>query len=350
MVTTSGTTGKPLLFPLTASDITHLGINEERSFRCAGLTERDRVIVGVTMDRCFMAGLAYYEGLRRIGAMSVRAGSGSPGLMIDMIERVGATAIVSVPGFLMRVANYATSHDIDLRSLGVERLICIGEAVRFADLTPTPVAERLETAWGAKVFSTYGATEIASSMCECEQQRGGHLHPSLHHVEVINNEGHAAADGEIGELVVTSFGLEALPLARYRLGDLAWLDRSRCKCGRATPRLGPVVGRLQQRLKIKGVSVDPASVQHILERYTQIVDTLMIATCDDHGSDQLELLLAVDPTLPCDMEMVRESLRGGLKVLPRIVICKVEQIESQRTGTDRKRQLLVDRRPPCPRK
>lgn len=344
VVTTSGSTGRPLLFPLTAGDVEHLAINEEQSFRCAGLDANDRVILGVTMDRCFMAGLAYFEGLRRIGAMSLRVGAASPAMMIEMIERLDATAVVSVPGFLGRVADYAANHDIDLRRLGVNKLICIGEPVRFTDLSPTPLTQRLQTAWDTEVLSTFGATEIASSMCECPRGRGGHLHPTLHHVEILNEAGEPQRDGDLGEVVVSTFGLQAMPLVRYRLGDLAWLDHTPCPCGQTTPRLGPIAGRLQQRLKLKGVSVDPAMVPAVLTKFPQILDSLLIATCDADGCDQLEVMIAVEPEDAPPTELLYETLRGALKVLPKVTRCNPEAIEALRNGDRRKRQWFLDRR------
>src|SRR6266850_6244655 len=100
IVTTSGTTGKPLLWMLTEADVERLAENERLSFDCAGLNAQDTVLLAVGMDRCFMAGLAYWLGLRKVGCGIVRAGASSPALVLEMIERVHPTAIVAVPSFL----------------------------------------------------------------------------------------------------------------------------------------------------------------------------------------------------------------------------------------------------------
>jgi phenylacetate-CoA ligase len=165
--TTSGTTGVPTLYPLTRGDLDRLAQNEFLCFRRVGLSPRDLVILAVTIDKCFMAGLAYFEGLRRLGVGAVRVGAASPAMLLSMIDRLKPTAIISVPSFLKRVAAFANQHGRDLTRCGVGKLICIGEPVRNPDWTLTPLGSHIADAWHAQVFSTYGNTELASSLCEC---------------------------------------------------------------------------------------------------------------------------------------------------------------------------------------
>src|SRR5580765_841017 len=113
IVTTSGTTGQPLLWMLTEPDVRRLSLNEKNSFECAGLTARDTVLVAVAMDRCFIAGLAYALGLRELGCAVVRVGPSSPMLVLEMIERAQPTAIVAVPSFLRLVADKARETGLD---------------------------------------------------------------------------------------------------------------------------------------------------------------------------------------------------------------------------------------------
>src|SRR5690606_12993487 len=114
--------------------------------------------LAVTIDKCFMAGLAYFEGLRRIGATVIRVGAGSPAMLLGMAKRLGATAIVSVPSFLRRVNAYARQEGIDPAALGIRRLICIGEPVRDIDWGLNPLGADIAQAWQAQVQSTYGVT------------------------------------------------------------------------------------------------------------------------------------------------------------------------------------------------
>src|SRR5438105_3498533 len=161
VVTTSGTTGKPLLWMLTDADLKRLGENERLSFECAGLTSQDTVLIAVGMDRCFMAGLAYWLGLRELGCGIVRAGAASPALALEMIERTQPTAIVGVPSFLRTITHKAEEIGFKLKAAGVKKAICIGEPVRDKEFELNAVGKAIESAWGARVYSTYGVTEFA---------------------------------------------------------------------------------------------------------------------------------------------------------------------------------------------
>jgi phenylacetate-CoA ligase len=343
VVTTSGTSGVPLVYPMTRHDLARLGRAERFCFEHAGLTSEDIVLLAVTLDRCFMAGMAYFEGLRALGAAAVRVGSGSPAMLLGLMERLGATAVISVPSFLRRVADYATGQGIDLRQSTVKKLICIGEPVREQDFELNPLGRMVREAWGGRIYSTYASTELASSLCECEHGRGGHVNPAVHHVEVLDEAGEPVAPGQVGEIVVTTLGVEALPVLRYRTGDCAFLLEEPCGCGLATPRIGPIVSRKDQMLKIKGVKVFPAAVQRTLDGISGLRDYVLVATSSAPLSDELEIVLEADGRV--DLGEVRERLRGDLKVVPAVRLGTAAEIEAVRNAPHyRKRRVFVDRR------
>lgn len=341
IVTTSGTTGHPLLWMLTETDVQRLAVNEQISFNCAGLTAADTVLVAVAMDRCFMAGLAYWLGLREIGCGIVRPGATSPLLVLEMIQRVQPTGIVGVPSFLRLVAEKAREAGVDLQKSSVKKLICIGEPIRDASFRLNHSGAALEVAWGAKVFSTYGVTELANSLCECEAGRGGHLHDEQLHLEILDEAGQPVPDGEVGEVVATTFGVEAMPLIRYRTGDCAALFREKCRCGRGTPRLGPIVGRKNQKLKFKGTSLYPATLAAVLEQCEGVESFVIVARKEDELADAVEVLVhgaALVATL-------REAFQARAKITPQIRHATREEIESlQMPPQARKRRTFVDLR------
>lgn len=341
IVTTSGTTGQPLLWMLTAGDVQRLALNEKLSFGCAGLTANDTVLVAVAMDRCFMAGLAYWLGLREIGCGIVRTGAASPMLVLEMIQRVQPTALVGVPSFLRLVADKAREAGVDLRQSPVKKLICIGEPIRDAAFGLNHSGATLESAWGAKVFSTYGVTELANSLCECEAGRGGHLHDEQLHPEILDDAGQPVPDGEIGEVVATTFGVEAMPVIRYRTGDCAALFREPCSCGRTTPRLGPIVGRKNQKLKFKGTSLFPSALTAVLEASAGVESYVVIARKESELSDSVEVLICGAASLAT----VREAMQARTKIAPQIRVATREEMESlQLPPQARKRRTFVDLR------
>lgn len=347
--TTSGTTGLPTLYAMTASDVDRLGFNEFLSFTCAGLTAEDTVLLATTMDRCFIAGLAYFEGLKQVGAATVRVGSGPPGMLLSFLDRLHPTAIVSVPSFLRKVALYAEANGMDLRGSSVKRLVCIGEPLRERDLSLNPLGAQLEDYWGARVYSTYGLTELAISFCECEAGCGGHAHPELVYVEVLDDNGKPAPDGVPGEIVATPLGVQATPVLRYRTGDCAAMYREQCACGRWTPRIGPILGRKNQMMKIKGTTVYPAAVQRILDAMEDVREYVMEVTAPTALSDELTVLAAVHGDEDGVEARIAAALQAEIKVTPHVRIVSVAEIEDlQGLRRLRKKRVFIDRRGETP--
>ena len=345
LCTTSGTTGVPTLYPLARGDLDRLGQNEFLCFRRVGLLPSDLVLLAVTIDKCFMAGLAYFEGLRKLGAAVIRIGAGSPAMLLSMIERLKPTAIISVPSFLRRVAAYADQQGRDLTRSTVRKLICIGEPVRNPDWTLTPLGSRIAQAWNSQVFSTYGNTELASSLCECPAGQGGHLHPQLVHVEILDDAGRPVPDGREGQLVATTIGVEAMPLIRFATGDVTFLTRQRCPCGLWTWRIGPILGRKDQAMKIKGTTVYPAAVQRALQGLDDLIDYIMIATAPTALSDELEIVVAWRGDPAGAHEAICEKLRGELKVCPTVRLASLQEIQTLGDSRElRKQRVFLDHR------
>jgi phenylacetate-CoA ligase len=341
IVTTSGTTGNPLLWMLTEADVQRLALNEKLSFACVGLTKHDTVLVAVALDRCFIAGLAYAEGLRALGCAVVRVGPVSPLLVLEMIGRVQPTAIVAVPSFLRVIADKARDTGFDLKNSPVKKAVGIGEPVRDGTFALNAAGRAIEAAWGAKVYATYGMTELANSLCECDAGAGGHLHDEQLYIEVLDDNGKPVGDGEMGEVVATTFGVEAMPLIRYRTGDCAAMFSGPCRCGWKTPRIGPIVGRKQQKLKIKGASVFPLALQSILDDADGVNAYAIVATAENDLSDEVEIFYDGE----AKPEVLRESFQARAKIMPQIRRASPEEIEAlQMTPHSRKRQSFVDRR------
>jgi len=341
VVTTSGTTGQPLIWMLSEADVRRLTLNEKLSFGCAGLTARDTVLVAVAMDRCFMAGLAYWLGLRELGCAVVRTGAASPTLILEMIQRVQPTAIVAVPSFLRHVADKARETGVDLKNCPVTKAVCIGEPVRDRAFALNASGRAIESAWGAQVYSTYGVTELANSLCECDAGLGGHLHDEQLYLEILDDAGQPVADGEVGEIVATTFGVEAMPLIRYRTGDCAVLFRTPCACGRTTPRLGPILGRKNQKLKFKGASVFPSTLAAVLEQTPGVEAFVIIARKESELSDAIEVLVHGQ----ISVRALGEALQARTRITPQIRPAPLEEIESlQLPPAARKRRNFVDLR------
>ena len=348
---TSGTTGRPLVVPYTKNDLERLAFNEEMGFRTAGVSDRDTALLTVTLDRCFVAGLAYYSGLTRIGAAVIRSGPGQPARQWELIERFRPSLIVGVPSFLMALAAKGRQLGIDPAACGVEKLVTIGEPLRKADHGLTPLGRDLAAAWGAALYSSYGSTEMETAACECSAGRGAHVHPELLIVEIVDEAGRPVADGEAGEVVVTPLGVEGLPLVRFRTGDVARLHRGPCGCGLNTERLGAIEGRLAQRLKVKGTTIYPEMIFQALQEVREIGPVYIEARNAYDLSDEVTVVAGCDDAA-VKADTIADMLRARLRVRPEVVIkSRKEVVEAMDTGGrkptrffDFRRQETGDRR------
>ena len=169
-VTTSGTLGEPVTVGLTDKDLDRLAYNEAISFACAGIGEDDIVQLTTTMDRRFMAGLAYFLGIRKMGAGIIRVGAGIPELQWDTILKFKPTYLIAVPSFLLKLIQYAQANNIDLNTAGIKGAICIGESLRNQDFSFNILARKIRNDWDIALYSTYASTEMSTAFTECSEQ------------------------------------------------------------------------------------------------------------------------------------------------------------------------------------
>ena len=316
--TTSGTLGDPVTFGLTDNDLERLAYNEAISFDCAGINEGDIVQLMTTIDRRFMAGLAYFLGLRKMKVGVIRVGAGIPELQWDSILKYKPTYLITVPSFLLKLIEYADSHEIDYNNLGIKGAICIGESLRNQDFSNSILADKITSKWNIKLFSTYASTEMSTAFTECEHGVGGHHHPELIIVEVLDNENKPVNEGESGELTITSIGVEAMPLIRFKTGDIVKLHTNPCKCGRNTLRVGPVLGRKQQMIKYKGTTLYPPAMNDVLNDFGTIDNYLIQIYTNDLGTDEIVIKIAVNSPTEEFLTEVKDHFRAKLRVTPKI--------------------------------
>lgn len=335
---TSGTTGEPVTFWQTEGDLQRLALNEQCAFSAAGIVRGDRVLIGAALDRGFMAGLAYFMGLRNIGATSIRAGSGQMNLVAEMIRQQRPNVLVGVPSLFLALGRQMQAAGDAPHRLGVEKLICIGEPVRGTDLTLSPLGSALQQLWGAMVLSTYASTEMATAFADCTAGCGGHLLPELMVVEIVDEQGRPLPCGEVGEVVATPLGIEGTPLLRYRTGDMASLHDAPCSCGRVTPRLGPIIGRRAQMLKCRGTTLFPAAIGSALHSLPEVQGYYLEVYAEHDLSDRLQVVVgSSDPLL--NAERVAALIAAKTRVKPEVHICSVEALFKKTIRPDRRKPV-----------
>ena len=342
---TSGTLGNPVMVALTENDLNRLTYNEYLSFISAGGEPNDTYQLMLTLDRQFMAGMAYYGGIRMLGAGIIRLGPGVPSLQLETIARLTPTCIVAVPSFILKLVEYAKEHQIDINALSVKKAICIGENIRNTDFSLNTLGKRITDGWNIKLFSTYASTEMQTAFTECSECKGGHLQPELLIVELLDETNKPVLPGQPGEVTITTLGVEGMPLLRYKTGDLCCYHDEPCACGRNSLRLSPVVGRKKHMIKFKGTTLYPPAIFDLLNETEEIKEYVAEVYTNDIGMDEVLLyLLPVDETEATDRK-IRANIQARLRVTPKIKYLSREEIQKiQFPEGNRKAVKFIDRR------
>lgn len=346
IVCTSGTTGGPIRIWLTEGDLDRLAETEARTFHAAGLAAGDVVQLCVTMDSLFMAGLAYYLGLRRAGCAVIRQGPANPARQMEILIANGVTAIVTVPSFLRAMVREWRAAGLSPSSCPLRKAVLVGENLRDESLAPNSLARSILELWDLELYGNYGNTEMVGSMAECAHGCGAHLHPDFVLAEILDERGRRVPPGTAGSLVVTTLNVEGTPLIRYDTGDITFLDERPCACGRTSPRLGPILGRAGQMLKVKGTKLYPSAIVDRLSGLDALAAFAVVASHDEHGLDRVEVRCAPRPGSDLRAADVAEHLYARLRLHLDVQFAGRDEIQAlvQPEGY-RKRRLFVDRRP-----
>ncbi len=344
-VTTSGTLGAPVIVPLTNKDLDRLAYNEALSFACAGGNENETYQLTATLDRRFMAGMAYFLGARKLGAGIIRVGSGIPELQWDTILKIQPTALIGVPSFILKMIEYAEHHGIDYKSTSIKKAICIGEPLRNDDFSFNSLGKRIKEMWDIQLYSTYASTEMGAAFTECDYGVGGHHHPELLITEFIDESGKPVAEGEAGELVITNLDLEGMPLLRFRTGDICRHYYEPCQCGKTTLRIGPIIGRRQHMIKYKGTTLYPPALYDILDNIEGIVNYIVEVYTNDIGTDEIQIRIGCTEIREGLEKEIKDHFRARLRAAPAVVFENPQTITKlQFPETGRKAIKFFDNR------
>lgn len=323
---TSGTMGTPVFIALTGKDQERLAYNEYLSFQSMEAGPEDVFQLMLTLDRQFMAGTAYYSGLGRVGAAAVRTGPGLPAMQWDIIKQLGSTGLVAVPSFLIKMTEYARMNGIDPDKTTVKKVLAIGETLRDEHFMPNALARKIGEQWKVALYGTYASTEMQTAFTECSAGRGGHHHPELIIAEIIDDNGNPVPHGEKGEVTITTLGVEAMPLLRYRTGDICRAYYDPCSCGRTTMRLGPVLGRKQQMIKFKGTTLYPPVIFDVLNEAEAIREYVVDLRTGEDGQDELRLYIHSPLSHAACDELIKPLFRHKWRVTPEVMYLSASEI------------------------
>ncbi len=345
VVSTSGTSGEPAFIAMTRNDLERLACNEARNFESAGVVKGDIFQLAVTCDNLFIAGMAYYSGLSKLGATVLRVGPQNITRHLDIAKKLKPAGIVAVPSFMVHMARRMAESGITARELGFRKIVLIGDSIRDFDFRNNTLGSLIEAAFGRENYSTYGITEAQLSFFECPERQGLHSHPDLVIAEIVDEDGNVLPDGQTGELVLTPLQVEGMPLLRYKTGDITFRISEPCPCGKNSVRIGPILGRKCQRLKYKGVTLYPKTIENALLGIKDVICYQIEAHTGDDLTDNIIVRIGSNSSGSGFKTALHDALLAKARVTPQIEIQRPEELEKRLfEGGSRKAIIFRDRR------
>lgn len=329
---TSGTRGRPLAVLDTLADWTWWIETWQFVLDAAEITPQDRALMAFSFSP-FAGFWSAHDAVFARGAMVIPTGVMSSMGRLELARAAQATCLFCTPGYALHLAEVAAQHQIDAAALGVRRIVVGGEP---GGSIPA-LRQRIEQAWNAQVIDHAGATEVGPWGYSVPQGTGLHVIESEFIAEFLSVEtGHAAADGELSELVLTSLGRRGSPVIRYRTGDLVRPTRSASSDNRFVLLEGGVLGRADDMVIIRGVNIFPSSLDQILHSFPEIVEYRVTA----HKQGALDALtVEIEDRLDAPQRVADEFLlRMGLRV--RVLTVPLGSLPRQEGHSKR----FVDRR------
>jgi phenylacetate-CoA ligase len=281
---TSGTTGNPTVIFHNRHDIDSWANLMARSLYCAGVRDTD-VFQNICGYGLFTGGLGFQYGIERLGCLSIPAGAGNSPRQIKLMQDYGTTVAHAIPSYLNRLYEVFLEEGLDPRKDTQLHTFVIG-----AEPHTEEQRLRIEEMFGVKAYNSFGLTEMNGPgvAFECTYQNGLHIWEDAYLVEIINPETlEPVADGEVGELVMTTLDRQAMPLIRYRTRDLTRILPGTCSCGRTHIRLDRITGRSDDMFIVKGCNIFPMQIEGVLMKIPEVGADYLITLDTIDGNDEM---------------------------------------------------------------
>jgi len=312
VINTSGTsTGKPFYSPLTNNEFNRFANVMAEGNRQLGIKKND-VFCHLVLPYAYP--LVYEAAVRRIGVRLIIVEATKPLDLLLHLRKMRVTVLQTIPTVLFQLIEIAREYGIDLRDIGIRKLITIGE---IGGGHP-PTKALFEKEWSAKVLDHIGSIESATLAVVCPKTNDYHLLNNFFIVEVFDPKSNQRTTR--GELVLTSLWRKDFPIIRYRTGDMVEIDYSPCKCGKNTPRLiRGILGRITGQIKVGAIFMFPEEFELILKNYTRVID-YRIVCIKKHGVDTVNIFLELPLTVPYSyIESIQQTIMYKMGVYAQII-------------------------------
>ena len=350
VVSSSGTTGRPVDVPLHQAQEWGRVIRVRRLLRELGVRAGHRVLQLLSLNDLFTLGPLVWQAIKAEGACAIRCTPQRLERALQAITYLKPDFVVGNPFTLVRMAERAGARWPEPHLLPKGAFLAVA-ATSDAQLKPTPVVEAVQRFWGfERHINQYGTSELGPVAHECVQHQGLHVHADFHYVELVDPKtGTPVANpNQSGEVVVTGLTTPRgfLPI-RYAPGDMAyWLRTEPCVCGRTTPRLGSIMGRVDHQLKVYGQTVFPDLLLNIADGHAYVKRSAVQVQTDHLGGDDVTLLLV--PTETRYREQVQREVTmkvsQNVAVSPQVkVITAVQLAELEQRGSKHSNMVKIPR-------
>ena len=280
----SGTTGVPVIIPYTAKDVDDWAIMFARCYELAGITNMDRIQVTPGYG-LWTAGIGFQNGAEKLGAMVIPMGPGNTDKQLQMMQDMKSTVLCSTSSYALLLAE-------EIEKRGLKDQIHLKKGVIGSERWGEAMRKRISEELGIELYDIYGLTEIYGPGIglSCRENNGMHYWDDYLYIEIIDPVTlKPVPDGEMGEIVITTLVKEGAPLIRYRTHDLSRIIPGECACGCKYPRLGMIMGRTDDMMKIKGVNVFPSQIEEILNEFPETSSEYQIRISHLDGKDTMRI-------------------------------------------------------------
>lgn len=307
----SGTRGKPTVVAYTEHDLTMWAEVVARSLAAAGM-QSGQTLQNAYGYGLFTGGLGLHAGAERLGVAVIPASGGQTERQVQLLVDLAPDALACTPSYALYIAETMRDQGIEPRELNLKT------GIFGAEPWSDGMRLRLEEGLGIQAVDIYGLSEITGPgvAIECVEAKNGlHVFEDFFYVEVVNPETlEPAAAGDVGELVLTTLSKEAMPMIRYRTGDLVSVNPEPCICGRTSVRISRIHGRSDDMLIVRGVNVFPSEIERVLLSQAGVSPQYQLAW-EGHPS-RPDLVVEVEETSggSVDARGISEHLRSALGV------------------------------------
>ena len=278
-----------VIIPYTKKDVDDWAIQFARCYEMAGITKKDRIQITPGYG-LWTAGIGFQAGCEKLGAMAIPMGPGNTEKQLQMMQDLQSTVICATSSYALLLSEEITKR-------GLKDKIALKKGVIGSERWSDKMRKSIQDGLGIELYDIYGLTEIYGPGIgiNCQKEKYIHYWDDYLFIEIINPEtGKPVADGEEGEIVITTLVKEGAPLLRFRTHDLSRIIPEKCSCGSCYPRLDIIKGRSDDMFKVHGVNMFPAQVEEVLHQIDGATSEYSIAIGHDDDNNKDVMVLTVE--------------------------------------------------------